>query len=445
MIPVKGAPAAKSRLGPAVPDDARAVLARAFALDTIAAALARGIGRSRHRGGRRPLARGRGRVRRRAACDGAERSARCRAIAHGIAPRSGRARAARRRVGRVAVLLGDLPALRPEELDAALAAAARHPLAFVRDADGAGTTLATASPERAVRAAVRPRLGRAACRCGVRRARGIRPARPHARRRHGRRPRNRAAPWSRRPHRRSRGQARRSKGNIMTLTLGYKASAEQFAPRELVEIAVAAEGHGMESVWTSDHFQPWRHDGRARAVLAHLDGRGRRAHVDDPDRHERDDADVPLQPRRARPGVREPRMPLPGSRHRGLRHGRGAQRDRHRIPRSGRAGLARVPRAVRATARVGAAHARALERRPGELRGRVLLDARRVDLRRARRRRAGLHRRRRADGREVRGPRGRRLHLHVGQGRRALRRPAHPGGEGGRRGSRAIVRRRSTA
>ncbi|WP_394553460.1 glucose-6-phosphate dehydrogenase (coenzyme-F420) [Agromyces sp. MMS24-JH15] len=47
----------------------------------------------------------------------------------------------------------------------------------------------------------------------------------------------------------------------MTLTLGYKASAEQFAPRELVEIAVAAEAHGMESVWTSDHFQPWRHTG----------------------------------------------------------------------------------------------------------------------------------------------------------------------------------------
>ncbi|WP_173921682.1 LLM class flavin-dependent oxidoreductase, partial [Agromyces sp. Marseille-P2726] len=47
----------------------------------------------------------------------------------------------------------------------------------------------------------------------------------------------------------------------MTLTLGFKASAEQFSPRELVEIAVAAEGHGLESVWTSDHFQPWRHRG----------------------------------------------------------------------------------------------------------------------------------------------------------------------------------------
>jgi coenzyme F420-dependent glucose-6-phosphate dehydrogenase len=47
----------------------------------------------------------------------------------------------------------------------------------------------------------------------------------------------------------------------MTLTLGYKASAEQFAPRELVELAVAAETHGMESVAISDHFQPWRHEG----------------------------------------------------------------------------------------------------------------------------------------------------------------------------------------
>lgn len=45
------------------------------------------------------------------------------------------------------------------------------------------------------------------------------------------------------------------------LTLGYKASAEQFGPRELVEVAVAAEGFGFESVAVSDHFQPWRHTG----------------------------------------------------------------------------------------------------------------------------------------------------------------------------------------
>jgi coenzyme F420-dependent glucose-6-phosphate dehydrogenase len=47
----------------------------------------------------------------------------------------------------------------------------------------------------------------------------------------------------------------------LPLKLGYKASAEQFDPRELVEIAVAAEAHGMESVAVSDHFQPWRHTG----------------------------------------------------------------------------------------------------------------------------------------------------------------------------------------
>jgi coenzyme F420-dependent glucose-6-phosphate dehydrogenase len=47
----------------------------------------------------------------------------------------------------------------------------------------------------------------------------------------------------------------------MTLKIGYKASAEQFAPRELVEYAVRAEESGLDSVWISDHFQPWRHEG----------------------------------------------------------------------------------------------------------------------------------------------------------------------------------------
>jgi len=47
----------------------------------------------------------------------------------------------------------------------------------------------------------------------------------------------------------------------MDLKLGYKASAEQFGPRDLVEYAVAAEEHGFDSVAVSDHFQPWRHEG----------------------------------------------------------------------------------------------------------------------------------------------------------------------------------------
>jgi coenzyme F420-dependent glucose-6-phosphate dehydrogenase len=57
----------------------------------------------------------------------------------------------------------------------------------------------------------------------------------------------------------------------MTLTLGYKASAEQFPPRRLLDLAVAAEQSGFDSVWTSDHFQPWRHtDGHAPNALVWL-------------------------------------------------------------------------------------------------------------------------------------------------------------------------------
>ncbi len=45
------------------------------------------------------------------------------------------------------------------------------------------------------------------------------------------------------------------------LRIGYKASAEQFGPRDLVEYAVRAEQVGLDSVWVSDHYQPWRHTG----------------------------------------------------------------------------------------------------------------------------------------------------------------------------------------
>jgi coenzyme F420-dependent glucose-6-phosphate dehydrogenase len=55
------------------------------------------------------------------------------------------------------------------------------------------------------------------------------------------------------------------------LRLGYKASAEQFGPRRLLELAVAAEQLGFGSVWLSDHYQPWRHtDGHAPNALAWL-------------------------------------------------------------------------------------------------------------------------------------------------------------------------------
>jgi coenzyme F420-dependent glucose-6-phosphate dehydrogenase len=45
------------------------------------------------------------------------------------------------------------------------------------------------------------------------------------------------------------------------LKLGYKASAEQFPPRELLDFAIHAEAVGFDSIMVSDHFQPWRHTG----------------------------------------------------------------------------------------------------------------------------------------------------------------------------------------
>jgi len=61
------------------------------------------------------------------------------------------------------------------------------------------------------------------------------------------------------------------------LRLGYKASAEQFAPRVLLNFAVDAERSGFDSVFVSDHFQPWRHsDGHAPFAFAWLAATGER-------------------------------------------------------------------------------------------------------------------------------------------------------------------------
>ena len=45
------------------------------------------------------------------------------------------------------------------------------------------------------------------------------------------------------------------------LKIGYKASAEQFTPSKLLEFSCLAEEVGFDSVFVSDHFQPWRHTG----------------------------------------------------------------------------------------------------------------------------------------------------------------------------------------
>ena len=61
------------------------------------------------------------------------------------------------------------------------------------------------------------------------------------------------------------------------LRLGWKASAEQFGPRPLLDFAVLAEELGFDSVMVSDHFSPWRHtDGHAPFSLAWLAALGER-------------------------------------------------------------------------------------------------------------------------------------------------------------------------
>ncbi|CAB4916896.1 unannotated protein [freshwater metagenome] len=61
----------------------------------------------------------------------------------------------------------------------------------------------------------------------------------------------------------------------MGVRIGYKASAEQFGPRELLDLTVLAEQAGLDIVAVSDHFQPWRHHGgHAPSALTWLGAAG---------------------------------------------------------------------------------------------------------------------------------------------------------------------------
>ena len=63
----------------------------------------------------------------------------------------------------------------------------------------------------------------------------------------------------------------------MKMRYGYKASAEQFGPRPLLDFSIAAEEKGFDSVVVSDHFQPWKHtDGHAPFSFAWLAALGER-------------------------------------------------------------------------------------------------------------------------------------------------------------------------
>lgn len=61
------------------------------------------------------------------------------------------------------------------------------------------------------------------------------------------------------------------------IKIGYKASAEQFGPNDLLDFAELAEQHGFDSVMVSDHFSPWRHtDGHSPYSFAWMAAAGQR-------------------------------------------------------------------------------------------------------------------------------------------------------------------------
>lgn len=133
VIPVKGGANGKSRLTGSGLD--RATLAEAMALDTIAAACATGhdVVVVTRDGGVAASALGIGaRV-----CDEGDAHGLDAAVAAGVLTADPRAPRA--------ALLGDLPALRPDDLRSALSLAAVHARAVVADAEGTGSTLVTAS------------------------------------------------------------------------------------------------------------------------------------------------------------------------------------------------------------------------------------------------------------------------------------------------------------
>ncbi|MGP2438544.1 2-phospho-L-lactate guanylyltransferase [Streptomyces sp. JW3] len=141
VVPVKPLARAKSRLSDTADDAVRPDLALAFALDTVAAALACpavadvAVVTDDPRAGRELAALGAGVV---ADEPGGGLNA---ALAHAATA----VRAASPGPA-VAALNADLPALRPAELTRVLNAAAQFPRSFLPDAAGIGTTLLAAAP-----------------------------------------------------------------------------------------------------------------------------------------------------------------------------------------------------------------------------------------------------------------------------------------------------------
>ena len=204
----------------------------------------------------------------------------------------------------------------------------------------------------------------------------------------------------------------------MAIRIGYKASAEQFGPRELLDFSVEAERTGLDIVAVSDHFQPWRHEGghapNALVWLGALAQATERVVMG---------TSVLTPTLRYNPSIIAQAFGTLGA----LAPGPGLPRRRHGgVPERDARHRRRVPRRQRAPPpprRGGQADRAALARGAGRLRRRVLRDEAGDDLRPTRGAGADLHRRLGPAGGETgRAPR-RRLHLDQRQRPAALPRP----------------------
>ena len=205
----------------------------------------------------------------------------------------------------------------------------------------------------------------------------------------------------------------------MAVRIGYKASAEQFDPVALLEFAIEAERSGLEIVAISDHFQPWRHTGgHSPAALPWLAAAGQRTES------ALIGTSVLTPTLRYHPSVIAQAFATlaclsPGRVFLGV----GTGEAMNETPVTGGEFPGRKERRLRLAEAIELIRLLWSERARG-LRRRVVPHAEGDGLRPPGRARADLRGRVGAAGRQARGPRGRRLHLHQRQGRSALRRAA---------------------
>ena len=211
---------------------------------------------------------------------------------------------------------------------------------------------------------------------------------------------------------------------VQGLKLGFKASAEQFGPRELVELGVMAEEHGIDSVTVSDHFQPWRHNGgHAPFSLAWMTAVGERT------KRVQIGTSVMTPTFRYNPAVIAQAFATMGCLYPGrIMLGVGTGEALNEIA-TGFQG--EWPEFKERFARLRESVQLMRELWTGDrvdFDGEYYTHQGRVDLRRSRGRHPGVRRGRWPGRRPLRGPRRRRLHLHLGQGHGPLHREADPGG-----------------